>query len=1317
MKHPVASSTRKGVFAVVMASALSGLCLLIAPTARADYQSAVLAQSPVGYWRLNDTVAAPTLALATNIGTLGAVGQGTFENDILAGLAGALPAQTGSNTAIRGEGYLNGNRVRVPNHPVWNTNGSFSVEFWCQPGQTNFLACPAASVEFADPSTNQVVRRGWLFYQGVINSDGTDSGNGWLFRIYNPPSGSTPQQINCTARMTLDTNRWYHIVGTYKHNNPNRGLTVYVNGTSLTNVSVSGQYESVTTNTIPLTFGARADGAFGFFTYIGSIDEPAFYPYLLTSAQILQHYQAGTNNAPGTNYQTVILGHNPAGYWRLNEKLGPAAANLGSSAAAGEYLYACTPGVTGPVPPGFTGFDGANKGVNILTNNPGSVRTAPLSLDTNTVTMAAWIRPSGSQNPYAGILMNAATDGTYSGINIGLDGGFQIGYTWNNDAATFDFPSTVMVPDGQWSFVAVSVGPTQAVIYAHDGTSFQTNVNPVAHLEQGFNGLTRIGMDFIFAPDTVFNGDIDEVAVFKRTLSHGEVYSLYAAGKGGVGPSIFVDVVAPPSLSAGETLLLSVDAGGTPTLAYQWRKNNVNLSGATTSSYSKANASAADDGNYDVVITNGFGGVTSSVAAISVQGQTFPDITQQPTGVTVYQAGLIKLTVTANGGNLNYRWLQDGSLVNGGTNAMLLISPADSTNAGSYRVIVSNSVGAVTSSPAVVTVTVPAAGSYAAEVAADSPTSWWRLDEAPATTTFADAMGRNHGTWVTQPTLGAAGVSAGNSAAHFPPGANAYGEVAYATDLNSLPITVECWVRTTNFTGAQTPVASWAATPDDRGYLFYLSDNEWRTLLSFSDGLFYTPNGPISLNRWTHLVFTLSTSDGWSVYLNGKKTGPTFSASGVQVNPSYPFHIGTDVPGASGFNNFFDGTIDEVAVYPMVLSAARIFEHYQAALYGSNTPPVFLTQPQSQTVAEGAAVTFSSEVEGSLPITRQWLKNGLPIPGQTNASLILTGITFADATNYRLSATNNAGTSNSQPATLTVVAQPTYANVTNQLVLHLKFDSNYQDSSGRGNHGSPSNSPSIVAGKIGSGALSYATVQVVDTNAMTTNYSSSFVNLDVRPDLEFGTSTDFSVAFWIKFTGTPGDLPVFANSDTALSSEGYTFGPGYQTGGLGWSLDTYRFEGGPAINDNNWHHVVVSIARAGEIATYVDGVKADSRFGTATDLDTTLPTVIGQTGIFTYEEAGAFQVDDLGVWRRSLSAIESYTIWYVGQNYGRSFDNYGPVMLVIRKTGTDLELIWQSGTLQHADAPNGPWSNVSGASAPRHVVAPAGTKQYYRVQL
>ena len=424
-----------------------------------------------------------------------------------------------------------------------------------------------------------------------------------------------------------------------------------------------------------------------------------------------------------------------------------------------------------------------------------------------------------------------------------------------------------------------------------------------------------------------------------------------------------------------------------------------------------------------MVITNAFGTAFSAVATVSIQSQTAPNITGQPVGGTVYQNGFVNLSVTATGGGLQYRWLRNSTLIPGAINASYVISPADATNSGTYTVIVSNTVNSVLSDPAVVNVIVPSPGSYAASIVADSPLSWWRLDEAPGSLTFKDAMGRNHGDWSfsSPPTLGATGVASGNTAAYFPPGANSYGAVPYSPALNNLPVTVECWVYTTNFLGFQTPVSSWAATPADRGYMFYVDANEWRALHAYSDGLYYAPLGPIAQGRWTHLVFTMSNVDGLRTYLNGEFMQGPYTTAGFLPNNSYPLHIGADVPGAAGWDNYFDGVIDEVAIYPAVLSAERILQHYQAALYSSNTPPVFLTQPQSQTVAEGNTVTFTSDVEGTQPITQQWLKNGAPIPGATSESLTLSNLTFADAGRYSLSCSMRVVTYYCASASLSVV--------------------------------------------------------------------------------------------------------------------------------------------------------------------------------------------------------------------------------------------------------------------------------------------------------
>jgi hypothetical protein len=72
------------------------------------------------------------------------------------------------------------------------------------------------------------------------------------------------------------------------------------------------------------------------------------------------------------------------------------------------------------------------------------------------------------------------------------------------------------------------------------------------------------------------------------------------------------------AITAGDPAGFSVTATGTDPLSYQWRKNGGELTDATNASHSIACAWVADAGNYDVVITNSYGSVTSSVAVLTV---------------------------------------------------------------------------------------------------------------------------------------------------------------------------------------------------------------------------------------------------------------------------------------------------------------------------------------------------------------------------------------------------------------------------------------------------------------------------------------------------------------------------------------------------------------------------------------------------------------------------------------------------------------------------------------------------------------------------
>ena len=72
------------------------------------------------------------------------------------------------------------------------------------------------------------------------------------------------------------------------------------------------------------------------------------------------------------------------------------------------------------------------------------------------------------------------------------------------------------------------------------------------------------------------------------------------------------------TVAAGGSASFSVTASGNAPLSYQWRFNGTPISGATGSTYSIASVQASHGGNYDVVLSNGGGSVTSATALLTV---------------------------------------------------------------------------------------------------------------------------------------------------------------------------------------------------------------------------------------------------------------------------------------------------------------------------------------------------------------------------------------------------------------------------------------------------------------------------------------------------------------------------------------------------------------------------------------------------------------------------------------------------------------------------------------------------------------------------
>jgi hypothetical protein len=151
------------------------------------------------------------------------------------------------------------------------------------------------------------------------------------------------------------------------------------------------------------------------------------------------------------------------------------------------------------------------------------------------------------------------------------------------------------------------------------------------------------------------------------------------------------------SQTFGGSVTFAVDATGA-SLRYQWQFGSSNIPSATASSYTISSVNITNAGDYRVVLTNSFGSLTSSVATLTILPYVLSGLTNQEVGLN----GSANFSVSATGTlPLTYQWyFNSTNLLTGATGTNLSVSHAQLTNAGSYSVVITNSGGSITSSPA-----------------------------------------------------------------------------------------------------------------------------------------------------------------------------------------------------------------------------------------------------------------------------------------------------------------------------------------------------------------------------------------------------------------------------------------------------------------------------------------------------------------------------------------------------------------------------------------------------------------------------------------
>jgi len=161
----------------------------------------------------------------------------------------------------------------------------------------------------------------------------------------------------------------------------------------------------------------------------------------------------------------------------------------------------------------------------------------------------------------------------------------------------------------------------------------------------------------------------------------------------------------------GSTAVFTAFVEGASPLSYQWDfepgDGTTNaLPNATNSVLTITNVQTADAGSYQLFVTNSYGFAQSPPLPLQIVPGTAPQVRGQPSSQIVPQGFLATFQVLASGtAPLFYQWWFDDTSIPSATNQILSLFNAQSGNAGSYQVVVTNAFGAVTS--ALVTLSVP----------------------------------------------------------------------------------------------------------------------------------------------------------------------------------------------------------------------------------------------------------------------------------------------------------------------------------------------------------------------------------------------------------------------------------------------------------------------------------------------------------------------------------------------------------------------------------------------------------------------------------
>ena len=527
------------------------------------------------------------------------------------------------------------------------------------------------------------------------------------------------------------------------------------------------------------------------------------------------------------------------------------------------------------------------------------------------------------------------------------------------------------------------------------------------------------------------------------------------------------------TLSIGANATLSVEASGDD-LSYQWTRNGNNIVGASDGSYTINNAQANNAGSYICVVTNPHGSVSSHEAKVTVNAP--PVIITHPVSQSVKPAANVTFFIEAEStSSLSYQWKKDGADMTGtgfmiaehlsrydsssrkwfrdtegrwcyltpqgklyrnkiasdlnssywnnpsllfGLN-FLTLANVDSSDAGTYTCVVSNSLGNSTSNGAIIQIAAP-------PVIIQQPTNLSVENNANATLSITASGVSLTYQWQkdgvdipssTTPSHIIPNVQSEDAGAYRCVVSNPHGSATSQTANLTVKIPPVISVHPIDDNVSANSNVTFSIIANGAGTLTY----QWR-----KNGV--NINGGTGISIIEHLAAYDSNKRKW--LRDGDGRWCYINPQGVLYHRGKQHNFGSEYwtnPSLLFGPNYFmlNGiqATDEGA-YSCVVSTEFGSTQSSAAVLTISAPPTFTIQPSSQSGSIGANITLNVGAAGK-DVTYQWQKDSINIGGANNPTLLLTSVQASDSGIYRCVASNAQGSATSSTATVTVMSPPT----------------------------------------------------------------------------------------------------------------------------------------------------------------------------------------------------------------------------------------------------------------------------------------------------